>query len=103
MHGRVRGCIISYAPHIKPAFCHYALEDKFWDLHHEWLQEENTVDPDFRRHGSARHLQVARAREDDATVHDVVGDEGLQRTSDRRTEDIHATRGRQTLLRHGML
>ena len=59
-------------------------------LHQQRLQEEDTAqrhDLLAHRRCCARELEVARAWEDDAAMHDVVGDEGVQRTRSRRAEE----------------
>ena len=80
------------APHLEPARSHRAL-DHIGRLHRKGLQEEDAVQRLARRRRSrrrARHLEVARAREDDAALRDVVGDERVQRAGDGRAEGAAA-------------
>ena len=66
----------------------------------ERLQEVHTMQ--CRRCCCTRHLEVAHAREDDAALHDVVGDEGMKRTGGGRAEDDAAVRRGQSVLRERM-
>ena len=72
MHRRALDGISLAAAHLKAAFSECALDEQAGRLDGEWLQEVNATQR--RRRCSSRHLEVAGAWEDDAALHDVVGD-----------------------------
>ena len=74
-----------------------ALDELTRRLDGKRLQEEDTAQTCRCRR--TRHLEVARAREDDAALHDVVGDEGVKRTGGGRAQDDAAVRRGQAALR----
>ena len=67
-----------------------AIDEQIGRLHGERLQKVHATQ--CCRGCRTRHLEVARAREDDAALHDVVGDEGVKRARSRRAEDDAAVR-----------
>ena len=78
------------AANLEAAVRDCALDEQIGRLDGERLKEEDaTKSCPCRR---TRHLEVARAREDDAALHDVVGDEGVKRARSRRAEDDAAVR-----------
>ena len=74
-----------------------ALDQQTGRLDGKRLQEEDAAQTCRCRR--MRHLEVACAREDDAALHDVVGDEGMKRTGGGRAEDDAAVRRGQAALR----
>ena len=62
-----------------------ALDEQIGRLDGERLHKVHATQSCCRRR--TRHLEVARARKDDAALHDVVGDEGVKRARGRRAED----------------
>ena len=79
------------AAHLEAAVERRALDEQPGRLDGERLQEEDArAAPRAQRRRAAaraRDLEVARAREDDAALHDVVGDERVQRARGGRAED----------------
>ena len=61
------------AAHLEAAVRDRALDEQAGRLDRERLQKVHATQ--CRRRCCTRHLEVARAREDDAALHDVVGDE----------------------------
>ena len=84
------------AGHLKAAVRDRALNQQTRRLDGKRLQEEDAMQ--CRRRCSTRHLEVARAREDDAALHDVVGDEGVKQACGGGAEyDICVQTGRTAL------
>ena len=82
VHRRALNGVGLAAAHLKAALRDRAFHHQGRRLHCEWLQEEDAV----QRLGSCRSaakLEVPRAREDDAALHDVVGNERMQRACKR--------------------
>ena len=67
--------------HLKAPIRHRALDVQANSLHLKRLQEEHALRGCSCR--SARQLEIARTREDHAALHDVIGNQGVQRASDR--------------------
>jgi hypothetical protein len=67
-----------------------ALDQQIGRLDGERLKEEDAVQ--CRSGSSTRHLEVPRAREDDAALHDVVSHDGVKLACGGRTEDDAAVR-----------
>jgi hypothetical protein len=89
------------AAHLETTFRDHALDKHTVCLDGERLQKVHSAK--CPRPCSTRHLEVSRTREDDAALHDVVGDEGVQRTRGGRLEDdAVARRRRQAALRKGV-
>ena len=87
--------------HLKvPITTHLTLDDQPTDLDGQWLHEEDAAQGRLALGRRARHLEVAGAWEDDAALHDVVGDEGVQRTRGGRAEDVRAVWHSQPGLHH---
>ena len=68
-----------------PVAHHLALDEQPGRLGREWLQKVHPTQ--HRRSRCTRQLKVAHAREDGAAMHDVVGDERVQRARSGRVED----------------
>ena len=67
------------AAHLEAVAAHHALDDHLRRLDGERLQEEDRAQRCTAWSGGrSGELQVAGAGEDDAAVHDVVGDQGVQ-------------------------
>ena len=67
-----------------------ALDEQIGRLDGERLKEEDAVQ--CRSESSTRHLEVPRAWEDDAALHDVVSHDGVKLAFGGRTEDNAAVR-----------
>ena len=91
---RCRGgdCIGLTAAHLEAPVKDRAIDEHARRLDGERLQEENAAKRRRCPDRSARHLEVARAREDDAALHDVVAYEWEQRACSWRADDESALR-----------
>ena len=74
-----------------------ALDEQIRRLDGERLKEEDAVQ--CRTDSSTRHLEVRRAWEDDAALHDVVGHDGVKLACGGRAEDDTAVRRGQSVPR----
>jgi hypothetical protein len=73
------------ATHLEAAVAHFAFDEQIRRLDSKWLQEVHTTQ--CCRSCCPSHLEVARAWEDDAALHHVVSNEGVQRARSRRAKD----------------
>ena len=100
VHQRV---VVLAAAHLEPTIAHRALDEQAGRLDGERLQEEHAAQRSCaRRRSAARQLEVADAGEDDAALHDVVGDEGVERARGGRAEEGGAVGGGQAALHEGV-
>ena len=91
---RVRRQVVACtAAHLEAVAAHGTLDEQPGRLNGERLEEEDVSQRRPAPRRSARHLEVAHAGEDGATLDDVVRHEGVQRArGGRRAEDGSAVR-----------
>ena len=96
MHRRLNRRRVRTAAHLEAAVLrHGALDEEIGHLDGEGLQEEDAVQRLGARR-SAPKLEVPRAREDDAPLHDVIGHQLKELARNRRSEQARrAVRWRQ--------
>ena len=92
MHRRGLGGVRLAAAHLEAAVRDRDLDEETGRLDGE-RQQQVHAKQSRRSDRSTRHLEVARAREDDAALHDVVGNERVQRARGGRLDNSAAVEG----------
>ena len=86
--------MILTTPHLEAQVVHLNLDEQPGRLDIKRLQEVDTLESRLCRRRSPCHLKVADSREEDATLHHMIGYEVGQRTLDGRVECNGSIRSR---------